>query len=56
MKQYSRDKFSGALIISNPEKEREIRFRRTVEDELKALKEEINTLKKTLQDLLAERN
>ena len=56
MRPYTRDKFSGALIISNPEKEREIRFRRTVEDEIKALKEEINTLKKTIQDLLVERN
>ena len=56
MSNYIRDKFSGALIISNPEKEREIRFRRTVEDEIKALKEEINTLKKTIQDLLVERN
>lgn len=56
MKNYSRDRSSGALIINNPEKEREILFRRKIDDEIKALKEEINTLKSKLDELLATRN
>jgi uncharacterized protein YceH (UPF0502 family) len=56
MKQYSRDKNSGALIINDPEKEKEILFKRNLDRELKALKTEINTLKKKLDELLATRN
>jgi cell division protein FtsB len=56
MMNYTRDKASGALIISNPEKEREILSRRRLEDEIKILKEEINTLKRQVKDLIAERN
>lgn len=56
MMKYTRDKSSGALIIHNPEKEKEILFRRSVDKELKFLKQEINTLKKQVQELLAERN
>ena len=44
------------MIIHNPEKEKEILFRRSVDKELKSLKQEINTLKKQVQELLAERN
>jgi hypothetical protein len=56
MRDYSRDRSSGALIINNPEKEKEILFRRNVDSEIKALKEEINTLKKKMDELLATRN
>lgn len=56
MMQYTRDKSSGALIINNPEKEKEILFRRNAERELKALRNEINTLKEQIQELLAKRN
>lgn len=56
MKQYYRDKISGALIIHNPEKESEILFRRKMEEEIKYLREEINTLKSNLDELLAKRN
>jgi hypothetical protein len=56
MKQYSRDKNSGALIINDPEKEKEILFKRSINHELTALKNEINTLKKKLDELLATRN
>lgn len=56
MKQYSRDKKSGALIINDPEREKEILFKRNLDRELKALKNEINTLKQKIDELLAKRN
>jgi hypothetical protein len=49
--QFSRDRVSGALIISNPEKERELMFRRTVQDELRAMRDEIDSLKSRIRDL-----
>jgi polyhydroxyalkanoate synthesis regulator phasin len=48
---FGRDRVSGALLISNPEKERELMFRRTVQDELRAMREEIDTLKSRIRDL-----
>jgi prefoldin subunit 5 len=63
---YHRDKLSGALIINDPEKEKEILFKRNLEqqldalreeiNQLDALREEINTLKKKLDEILAKRN
>jgi uncharacterized protein YceH (UPF0502 family) len=53
---YHRDKLSGALIINDPEKEKEILFKRNLEQQLDALREEINTLKKKLDEILAKRN
>lgn len=52
---YTRDSVSGALVINHPEKEREIVFRRIVQDELKAMRGEIDTLKKIIKKL-EERN
>jgi hypothetical protein len=48
---YIRDRHSGALVINNPDKEREIIFKRTVQDELKAMRLEIDTLKNRIRDL-----
>lgn len=53
--EYFRDSKSGALVINNPEKEREIIFKRTIQDELKAMRQEIDTLKGRIRDL-EERN
>ena len=56
MKQYFRDKSSRTLTISDPEKEKEIMFKRRVEREISALKNEINKLNEKLDQLLATRN
>jgi chorismate mutase len=56
MRQYYRDKSSKTLTITDPEKEKEILFRRKVDREITALKNEINTLKEKLDELLAKRN
>lgn len=56
MSDYRRDKATGALIFCNPEKEKEILSRRSMAEEIKHLKEEINTLKIQVQELLAARN
>lgn len=56
MKDFIRDKATGILVFNNPEKEREIIRSRSINAELKSLKEEINTLKKQVQELLATRN
>jgi hypothetical protein len=56
MKKYYRDGKSGVLTISDPEKEKEILFRRNVEHEIATLKKEINRLNKILDELLAKRN
>lgn len=48
---YFRDKTTGALIFSNPEKEREIVFKRTVQDEIRAMRNEINSLRDRIKQL-----
>lgn len=56
MNDYKRDKRTGALIFFNPEKEKEILAKRSMAEEIAHLKNEINTLKKQVQELLSKRN
>ena len=56
MSDYIRDKTTGALILTNNEKARTILKHRSVEEEIKQLKREINTLRTQVNQLLAERN
>jgi len=56
MKDFSRDKSSGALFFRNEDKEREILRRRKTNLEIASLKEEINNLKEMIRKLIAERN
>ena len=56
MSDYIRDKKTGALLFNNPEKEKDILEKRSIRSQIKALTEEINTIKKQVTELLAERN
>jgi cell division protein FtsB len=56
MKDYIRDKNNGLLVFSNPEKEKEIMHRRKLTEEIKSLKDEINILKRQVNELLVKRN
>jgi len=56
MKEYKRDKKTGMLVFYNPEKEREIMRNRSITQEIKTLREEINILKAQVNELLAKRN
>lgn len=56
MKDYIRDKNNGLLVFSNPEKEKEILRRRKMNEEIDALKKEINILKSQVNELLVKRN
>ena len=56
MKDYIRDENSGLLIFSNSEKEKEILRRRKMNEEIDALKKEINLLKSQVNELLVKRN
>lgn len=56
MRQYYRDKTTKTLTINDPEKEKEILFRRKMEREIASLKSEINKLNEKLHQILATRN
>ena len=53
---YMRDKKTGALILVNQEKASAILKQRSIEDEIKMLKQDINTLRNVVNKLIAERN
>jgi hypothetical protein len=53
---YIRDKSTGALILVNNEKAKTILKQRSMDDEIRILKNEINILKEQVKQLLAERN
>lgn len=55
MSDYKRDKATGALIFDNPNKEKEIIAKRTMVQEIRHLKEEINILKQQVSKLISER-
>jgi len=53
---YIRDKSTGALILVNNDKAKTILKQRSMDDEIRILKNEINILKEQVKQLLAERN
>ncbi len=53
---YIRDKSTGALILVNNDKAKTILKQRSIDDEIRILKNEINILKEQVKQLLAERN
>jgi hypothetical protein len=56
MKDYIRDPKTGALFFNNPQKEEEILRNRNLNAEMESMKEEINSLKRLLNELLVKRN